>query len=188
MPHGKGGRRSLESTFSQLHRMRSARAILLERRALQYIRRLAELVVQRTGRNESKAQIKPGRDRVAVKASELHATALRIALRYRAQRLDRRGAPVPSSLETMVNHDVVDPIVGFARRIADNRREADNLIVGLDNLRRVLEIVAPEFHITSRERPSRTRHPGALLWCQFEQHHRVRIGAIDFNQPDDDSY
>src|SRR5216683_1166265 len=119
--------------------MRSARAILLERRALQNVRRFAEFVVQRTGRNESKAQIKLGCDRVAVKASELNAAALRIALRYRAQRLDRRGAPVAASLEAMVDHDVIDPVVGFACRIADDRREANNLPVGFDNPRRVLE-------------------------------------------------
>ncbi len=60
--------------------MRSARAILLERRALQNVRGFAEFVVHRTGRNESKAQIKLRRDRVAVKTGELHAAALRIAL------------------------------------------------------------------------------------------------------------
>src|ERR1700674_3757790 len=98
--------------------MRSARAILPERRALQDVRRLAEFVVQGTGRNESKAQIKLGRDRVAVKTGELYAAALRIALRYSAQRLDRCGSPVAASLETTVDHDVIDPIVGFARRIA----------------------------------------------------------------------
>src|ERR1700737_1009586 len=111
--------------------MRLARAILLERRALQNVRRFAEFVVQRTGRNESKAQIKLGRDRVAAKAGELYAAALRLALRYSAPRLVHRGAAVAASLGTMVDHDVIDPVVGFARRITDVRREANNLTVAL---------------------------------------------------------
>jgi hypothetical protein len=44
--------------------------------------------------------------------------ALRIVFRYRAQRLDHRGSPIAAPLETMVDHNVVDPVVGFARRVA----------------------------------------------------------------------
>ena len=84
----------------------------------------------------------------------------------------------------MVDHDVIDPVLGSGRWVAGDRREADDLTVGVDDPRRVLEIVAEKSHIASRERPSGTRHPRALFGLQFEQHHRARIGAIDFNEPD----
>ena len=91
-------------------------AIWLERRALQDVGRLTELVIYSVGPNETKSQIELCCDRIATKASELKATALRVAASYRTERFHRSGFSIPAPLESVVDHYVIDPIVVFAGR------------------------------------------------------------------------
>jgi hypothetical protein len=53
-------------------------------------------------------------------------------------------------LETVVDHYVIDPVAVFARGVADDRREADNLAIPFDNQRRVLKVIAIKPDIASR--------------------------------------
>src|ERR1700722_8150689 len=77
------------------------------------------------------------------------------------------------------DHDVVDPVIVGAVRIACSGRVADDLITGANQMRQMLEVVAEQTHVASRERPSRRRDEGDLIVPKLHIEQLAEVVPID---------
>src|SRR5208282_3933895 len=78
-----------------------------------------------------------------------------------------------------VDHDVVHPIIVGTGRVACGGRVSDHLACGDNEMREMLERVAEQTHVASRERPSRRRDETDLLGPRLHREQLVVIAPID---------